>query len=217
MADGNSNNLYTYLRSESKTTDRTNFPTSGYEFSAEAGIAFNRKARINFIDNEGNAVDSSDMVNGQPEFYRFMVNYSRYHPLNNKLVFLYNLQAGITLNSQGFIFDDFYMGGIQQFSRRQMVFSGLNEGQITTTSLSSALIGMQYNFSGSFFLTGRINTAVYDFSTLTKAFDNDQMKWINGFSLGLGYNLGVLPIEFNTMYSPEIGAIYSNVKIGFLF
>jgi NTE family protein len=97
------------------------------------------------------------------------------------------------------------------------VFAGLNEGQLTTTSLSSALAGMQYNFSGSLFLTGKINTAVYDFSTLTHAWDKDQVKWINGFSLGLGYNLGVLPIEFNGMYSPEIRAFYSHVKIGFLF
>jgi NTE family protein len=217
IVDGNSNNFYTYLRSESKTTDRPNFPTIGYEFSVEAGVAFDRKAKIKVYDNEGNAADSSGIVNGQPEFYRFMMNYSRYLPLNKKLVFLYNLQAGITLNSQGFIFDDYYMGGIQQFSNQHMVFAGINEGQLTTTSLSSALAGLQYNFSGSLFLTGRINTAIYDFSTLTKAWDNDQLKWINGFSLGLGYNLGVLPIEFDAMYSPEIGAVYSHVKIGFLF
>jgi NTE family protein len=132
-------------------------------------------------------------------------------------VFLYNLQAGITLNSQGFIFDDFYLGGMQQFSGRHTVFAGLNEGQITTTSLTSALAGVQYNISGSLFLIGRINSAIYDFSTLTKAWDNDQLKWINGLSVGLGYNLGVLPMEFNAMYSPEIGAVYSHVKIGFLF
>jgi NTE family protein len=216
--DGNSKNLYTYLRSESITTDRPNFPTRGYEFSAEAGVVFNRKAKIKVYDNEGNAADSSETVNGQPEFYRFMVNYTRYHLLNGKLVFLYNLQAGITLHSQGFVFDDFYLGGIQPFSNRQMmVFSGLNEGQITTTSLGSALVGMQYNFSGNFFLTGRMNTAIYDFSTLTKVYDKDQVKWINGFSLGLGYNLGMLPMEFNAMYSPEMRTIYAHVKIGFLF
>jgi NTE family protein len=217
MADGNSNNFYTYLRSESKTTDRPYFPTNGYEFSTEAGVAFNRKARIKVYDNEGNAADSSGIVNGQPEFYRFSVNYSRYRQLSSKIVFLYNLQAGITLNSQGFIFDDFYMGGIQHLSDRQLIFAGLNEGQITTTSMSSALAGLQYNFSGNLFLTGKINTAIYDFSTLTKAFDSAQSKWINGFSLGLGYNLGVLPMEFNAMYSPEIGEIYTHVKIGFLF
>ncbi len=115
------------------------------------------------------------------------------------------------------MFDDLYMGGIQQFSNRHMVFPGLKEGQITTTSLSSAMVGMQYNFSGSLFLTGRINTAIYDFSTLTKIFDSDQVKWINGFSLGLGYNLGVLPMEFNAMYSPEMDMVYAHVKIGFLF
>jgi len=217
IAEGNSSNFYTYLRSESKTTNRPNFPTRGYEFSVEAGVVFNRKAEIVVYNNDGNAADSSEIVDGQPEYYRLMINYSRYHSLNTKMVFLYNLQAGITLNSQGFIFDDFYMGGIQQFSGRHMVFAGINEGQITTTSLSSALIGMQYNFSGSLFLTGKINTAIYDFSTLTKGWDREEMKWINGFSVGLGYNLGVLPIEFNAMYSPEIGTIYQHVKIGFLF
>jgi NTE family protein len=215
--DGNNRNFYTYVRSESITTDRPNFPTRGYEFSAEAGVVFNRKAEIKVYDIEGNAADSSAMVNGQPEYYRFMVNYTRYHPLNAKLVLLYNLQAGITLHSQGFVFDDFYMGGIQQFSNRHMIFSGLNEGQITTTSLSSALLGLQYNFSGNFFLTGRMNTAIYDFSTLTKVYDQGQVKWINGFSLGLGYNLGMLPMEFNAMYSPETGSVYAHVKIGFLF
>jgi len=216
-ADGNSKNLYAYLRSESITTDRANFPTRGYEFSAEAGVVFNRKAQINVYDEDGNAADSSGIVNGQPEFYRFMLNYTKYHPLNAKLVLLCNLQAGITLHSQGFIFDDYYVGGIQQFSNNHMVFSGLSEGEITTTSLSSAMLGMQFNFSGSLFLTGRINTAIYDFSTLTKVYDKEQVKWINGFSLGLGYNLGMLPMELNAMYSPEIKTFYANVKIGFLF
>lgn len=215
--DGNMNNYYTYIKSEAITTDRKLFPTSGYEFSAEAGIVFNRKANIDVYDNEGNKTDTSGIINGKPEFYRFMINFSRYRALNKKLVFLYNLQAGITLNSQGFIFDNFYLGGVQYLSDRQMVFVGLNEGQITTTSHTSLLAGLQYNFSGSLFLTGKVNTAMYNFSTLTKAYDQDALKWINGFSLGFGYNLGVLPMEFTAMYSPEIGAIYSHVKIGFLF
>jgi NTE family protein len=146
-----------------------------------------------------------------------MINYSMYHALNKKLVFFYNLQADLTLNSQGFIFDNFYLGGVQNLSDRQMVFVGLNEGQITTTSQTSLLVGLQYNFSGSLFLTGKVNTSMYNFSTLTKAYDKDALKWINGISLGFGYNLGVLPMEFTAMYSPEIGAIYSHVKIGFLF
>jgi NTE family protein len=215
--DGNMNNYFTYLKSEAKTTDRRLYPTSGYEFSAVAGVVFNRKAQINIYNNEGTTIDTSELINGKPEFYRFMINYSRYHALSGKLVFLFNLEAGMTVNSQGFIFDNFYLGGVQDLSERQMVFVGLNEGQITSTSLTSALLGMQYNLSGSLFLTGKVNTAMYNFSTPTNIYDEDQLKWINGFSLGLGYNLGVLPMEFTAMYSPEIGTIYSHVKIGFIF
>jgi NTE family protein len=213
---GNAKNYYTYLKSESRTTDRNNFPTRGYEFVTEAGVVFNRKAKIE-IYNEGVTTDTSEIVDGKPEFYRFMVNFSNYHAINEKFVFLYNLQADLTLNSQGFIFDKFYMGGIQQILDKQSVFVGLNEGQITTTSLTSALVGLQYNFVGSLFLTAKANTAVYNFSTFTDIYDEDMLKWINGFSLGLGYNLGVLPMEFTAMYSPEIGTVYSSVKIGFIF
>lgn len=214
---GNSSNLYAYMRSESKTTNQRLYPSSGYEFSIEAGVAFSRKAQISVYDNEGNSIDTSELINGKPAFYRFRLNYSKFHAINQKLVFLYNLQAGITLHSQGFIFDDFYIGGVQQLGARQMPFVGINEGQIITSSSCSALAGLQYRLVGSLFLTGKINTAVYDFSTLTKAFDTDVVKWINGISLGAGYNLSVLPMEFNLMYSPEINAFYSHVKIGFLF
>ncbi len=217
MFEGNYRNLFTYLRTESKTTDRPKFPTEGYTLTAEAGMAFHRRANISIMDTNGNSIDTSEVIDGKPAFYRFLLSYSRFHPLSEKMVFLYNLQAGLTLHSQDFIFDNFYMGGVQQFLNRQMVFVGLNEGQIITTSVASALVGLQYNFSGSLFLTAKANTAIYDFSTLTKAYDKDKRKSINGFSLGLGYNLSVLPMEFNAMYSPEIGKIYSHVKIGFFF
>jgi NTE family protein len=127
------------------------------------------------------------------------------------------LQSGVCLHSQGFIVDNFYMGGIQQLFRQQIVFAGLNEQQINSTSTATGMLGMQYNFAGSLFLMGRANTGIYNFSTLTKAWDPDTVKSINGFSLGLGYNLGFLPMELTAMYSPEIGKVYSHVKIGFVF
>ncbi len=214
---GNSKNFYGYMKSESKTTDRNNFPTRGYEFSTEAGIVFDRKAKLEIYNQEGQSIDTSELINGKPEFYRFMINFTKYHPINKMFVVLYNFQTGLTLNSQGFIFDNFYIGGVEQLNERQAVFVGINEGQITSRSLSSVLMGIQYNFSGNLFLTGKANTAIYNYSTLFNIYDETELKWINGFSLGLGYNLGVLPMEFTAMYSPEMGTVYSHVKIGFLF
>lgn len=217
QVEGNMSTAYAYLRSEAKTINSRLYPTSGYEFSAEAGIAFNRRAQINAFNTEGNVTDVSEIIDGKPEYYRFMLNYARYYSLSRKYVFLYNFQAGLTLNSQGFIFDNFYLGGVEQLYDRQSVFVGLNEGQITTTSITSLLAGLQYNLAGSLFITGKANSGFYNFSTEDKVYDPDEVKWINGFSLGAGYNLSILPMEFTAMYSPEINAVYLHVKIGFLF
>jgi NTE family protein len=214
---GTMNNYLAYLKSEAKTTDRRLYPTKGYEFMAMAGVVFKRNADITVYSKEGYSSDTSELINGKPEYYRLVINFAKYHPMGRKLVFLYNLQAGITANLQGIIFDQYYMGGVQDLTERQMAFVGLNEGQVTSTSLSSALVGLQYNFSGNLFLTGKLNTGMYNFSTPTKVFDQGELKWINGFSLGLGYNLSILPMEFTAMYSPEIGTVYAHVKIGFLF
>ncbi len=98
-----------------------------------------------------------------------------------------------------------------------MIFAWLYDSQINSSSLSSAMIGLQNNFAGNFLLLGRTNAGIYDFATNDKIFDSEKMQWINGFSLGLVYNLSISLMEYNVMYSPEIGAFYNHVKIGFLF
>jgi NTE family protein len=145
------------------------------------------------------------------------MSFNKYHSFNPKTVLLFNLQSGININSQNFVFDNFKIGGMQKVTTNQMVFAGLNDTQINSSSLSSVMVGLQYNFTGSFMVIGRANTGIYDFATQDKIFDTEKVEWINGFSLGMAYNLGVLPMEYNVMYSPEIGAFYNHVKIGFLF
>jgi NTE family protein len=219
---GKANNYISYLRSESITTDRTNFPTTGSEFLIEAGIVFHREANMVFYSTDS-TFDISDFVNNKPPYYRFLGTFSNYHSLNSKMVLLSNMQLGICLQSQGFIFDNFYIGGVQRITKSQMVFAGLNETQINSSSFASVLLGLQYNIAGSLFLIGRANTAVYDFIENKKSIENEnfveplKVKVVNGFSLGLGYNLGMLPMEFTEMYSPEMDAFYTHVKIGFLF
>jgi hypothetical protein len=33
----------------------------------------------------------------------------------------------------------------------------------------------------------------------------------------LGYNLGIMPMEFTIMHSPEVNMVYGHVRLGFLF
>lgn len=214
---GNVSNYFAYLATESITTDRPNFPTRGHLFYAQGGVVFGRKAQIEETLDDGTSQDVSSLLNNVPDYYKFLINYSKFNPLNKKMVLFYNLQSSVAIHSQGFIVDNFYMGGIQQLFRQQVAFAGINEQQINSTSVASGQLGMQYNFAGSLFLMGRANTGIYNFSTLTKFWDSDTVKSINGFSLGLGYNLGFMPMELTAMYSPEIGKVYTHVKIGFVF
>jgi NTE family protein len=214
---GNSKNYHTYLKTESTTIDRPFYPTKGHEFRAEAGFLWHRRAKIEIYNSERTTADVSDLINGQPAFYRFALNFNKYHSFNKGTVLLFNLQTGLLLNSQNFIFDNFTIGGIQKVTANQMTFVGLNDTQINSSSIGSALVGLQYNFMGSFLLIGRANTGIHSFTTGDKFFDTEKMEWINGFSLGLAYNLSAMPMEYNVMYSPEIGAFYHHVKIGFLF
>jgi NTE family protein len=214
---GHASNYFAYLASESITTDRPNFATSGHLFYAQGGVVFGRKAQIDQTLDDGSSQDVSNILNDAPDFYKFIVNFTKFNPLNKKLVLFFTLQSSFALKSQGFIVDNFYLGGIQQLFRQQVAFAGINEQQINSTSLATGQLGLQYNFAGSLFLMGRANTGIYNFSTETKIWDSDTVDSINGFSLGLGYNLGFLPMELNAMYSPEIGKVYSHVKIGFVF
>lgn len=214
---GNIANFFTYLATESITTDRVNFPTKGHLFFAQAGVVFGREAQIDHTFVDGTTVDDSDFIDNAPAYYRLMFNFTKFNPLSKKTVLFYTLQSSVAINSQGFIVDNFYLGGVQQLFRQQVAFVGLNEQQINSRSLASAQLGIQYNFAGSFFLMGRANSALYDFSTETKFWDSDTVDHVNGFGLGLGYNLGFLPMELTASYSPEIGKLYAHVKIGFVF
>lgn len=215
--DGNYHFAYAYMKIEAKTTERRFFPTRGSEFVVEGGAVFDRRATINLYVADNSIIDTSEWVDGQPEYYRFKLNFTRYNSLSNRMTLFYNTQLGLTLNSQGFIFDNYYLGGVQQLFRQQMIFVGLNEGQITTSAAAAGLLGFQYNIAGELFLIGRANGVLYNFSTETKIYDKELIEELSGFSLGVGYNLGVLPMEFNAMYAPEIGELYTHVRIGFLF
>lgn len=214
---GNSSNLYTYFRLEYNNIDRLNFPTKGKTFLAEGGVVYKRQAHIKVHDSDGNSEDTSTLINNKPEFYKLKIIFNKYEPLHKKLSFFYSAQVGLTYHSQAFVFDNYFVGGIQPVFRQQLVFAGLNDGQINTSSAAIGQVGLQYNIIGDFLIIGRANTFLYDF------IDESNPKWIvkstvlNGFSMGLGYNLGLLPMEFNAMYAPELGVFYKHIKIGFIF
>jgi NTE family protein len=215
---GYSNYYYSYLKTELNTCDSKNFPSKGQYFNLEAGVVFNRRAKIEISQNNGQTFDASSLINNKQEFYKLRINYTRYIPFyKNKVVYFYNIQAGLTYRSQAFLFDNYQLGGVQHVYKPQMTFVGLNEGQITTNSCGILMMGIQSNIIKDLYVNTKVNAAIYDFSDDKNIFVPNKEKIITGFSAGIGYNLSLFPIELNLMYSPEIKKTYFNLKIGFIF
>ena len=209
---------HAYLKTELNTCNAKRFPTKGQELSIEGGVVFSRRAKINATLDDGTSADISSIIDNSREFYKFRLNYIKYIPLYKKnVVYFYNIQAAINYHSQNFLFDNFQLGGVQQIFGKQVTFVGLNEGQITTASCVVGMMGVQTTIFKDLFLNTKVNAAIFNFSSEKELFVPNQEDIITGISAGIGYNLRFLPMEFNVMYSPEIGKVYNNIKIGFIF
>jgi NTE family protein len=214
---GNFTEIYSYVRTESKTINSPNFPTKGHDLLFELGIDYNRSLKITADTSENNSAAIENQVEDSPELYRIKLRYTKYNSLSSKSTFIYKFDGAYCIGSKGFIFDNYFMGGVQQLLNQQMPFVGINEGQVQTHATAIAMVGYQYNLVGHVLIIGRINSSVYNFDDLWTAELTKQAKWINGFSLGVGYDIGSLPLEITAMYSPEINTVYSNIRVGFIF
>jgi NTE family protein len=216
--NGNFTELYSYIRAESKSINSPNFPTSGHEFLFEFGMDYNRKLNVT-SDSAVTISHLTEKVESSPELYRLRLKYIKYAPLSIKSTLIFKIDGAYCINSKDFIFDNYFVGGIQYILNQQIPFAGINEGQVTTSATGIAMIGYQYNLFGHFLLIGRANTNIYNFDNLwaTDQVQSNKAKWVNGFSLGIGYDIGSLPMELTAMYSPEMNTLYSNIKVGFIF
>jgi len=215
---GNFTELFSYVRLESITINSPNFPTSGHDLLFEVGMDYNRTLNISSDTVDANIINISDNVKGSPELYRLRLKYITYKPLSIKSTLILKMEGAYCINSKDFVFDNYFVGGIQYILNQQIPFAGINEGQINTNSTAIAMVGYQYNLVGHLLLLGRVNTGVYNYDNLWVTGPQAKTaKWVNGFSAGIGYDIGALPMELTAMYSPEINAFYSNIKVGFIF
>jgi NTE family protein len=214
---GNFSEIYSYLRTESKTINSPNFPTQGHDLLLELGLDYKRSLDITSDSNGTNTGAILNKVSTSPELYRIKLRYTKYSPLSLKSTLILKFDGSYAINSKGFIFDNYFMGGAQQLFTQQMPFVGINEGQVLSSAVAIAMIGYQYNVVGHLLLIGRTNTSLYNFDNLWSVEATNETKWINGFSLGLGYDSGTLPMELTAMYSPTMKVVYSNIKVGFIF
>lgn len=206
--------LNSYLFFHYNTLNRRNFTTSGWKVYAEAGIIHNQKPYDNFyrLDSVYGSTDtvsfkSYEQVKLKAEYFR---------PLTSRLTLLTQFNTGINFDYNNAYLNFFNVGGITDFLRNQIPFTGLNEYEVNTNSVSVLMAGLQYQLLKNLYATVRVNGGLYDYVTIA---DNsfNKGRFLSGYGLSIGYDSGFGPISLSAFYSDQARSVYGYVNIGFHF
>lgn len=209
-AEASNSYLTNYIYYQLNTLNKRNFSTRGWNVKAQLGWVYAQEPRS--IAFETDSITQSDTTNlhGYAQF-RFKAEH--FKPLSPRLTLLTQFNTAINFSPREAYLNFFNIGGINDFIRNQVPFTGLNEYQLTAHSVGVLMTGLQYQISKSLYATARINGAVYDFLED----DNRRTRYLSGYGLSIGYDSGIGPISLSVMYSDQSNKVLGYVNIGFTF
>lgn len=198
------------------TLDQSIYPNKGLKINFETGLVFNQTPKLSYTltGNFSRAIDTS-ATNGS-NFTKSLLQIEMYKSLNNRLTIFGSSQTGINFTNAQNKFNNFFIGGLNSLYHNQITFSGLQDVQAYTLSVSSMMIGFRYKLLNKFYIISKSNVLVSNFMQNQNSNSNIP-RWITGSSLTLAYKSLLGPIEFSTMYSPQVGSLLSYVNIGLNF
>ncbi len=212
---GNNSLLNTYAAIKLNTLSNAVYPKKGSRLDVEAGFVYNQNEDLQFFKN-GNPITNMDSLGFNfNNFTRTKLNYEHYVPLSRRYTFFTQVQAGINFNQKESIVNDYFIGGLNSTFRNQITFAGLNEGTVYSSSVAALQLGVRFQMYSSLFLISKLNAAYYDFVGSNKNLKN--IGFLSGYSLSLGYNFVLGPLEISAMYSDQSKKVLPYINLGIPF
>ncbi len=198
------------------TLNRNSFPTSGQRININGALIYNQRPSISNIRLNGEEATLEDLGIDIGNFFQLYLTSEKYIPITSTVTQIVQMQLGYNLNyNQGFI-NAFNIGGTNRFLDKQFTFMGINEYQVISESALIAAIGYQYSLGRSFYLTGLLNSGLYDFR-----FDKPELVSKDNFLFGGGLSLGfdslIGPMELTFSYSHQTRNVIGYINLGWLF
>ncbi len=210
--DGNTNHLNTFVYYGLNTLNRQLFPTRGAKIDFEAGLIHSQNPDIRV--RSGDHVYPLDSLGFNFDSYqRMSLKMNYYIPMGRKSSLNLNGYAGFNFNYNQDIVNDFRIGGITDFSRNQIPFVGLYDGEINTASVASIQLGWQYEALRNVFAIPRVSGAIYDLNGRA----SPKYLYLTGYGLTLAYSTKLGPLEATLMYSDQAQILKAYVNLGFHF
>jgi len=212
---GNNSLLNSYIELRLNTLSNAIYPKRGSKVDIEVGYVYSQRPDVEFFL-QGNPITNLDSLGFNfNNFIKTKLWYEHYYPLSKRYTFTTLIQAGINFNQQESILNDYFIGGLEKSFRNQITFAGLNEGSAYASSVASLQFGLRYQMFSSLYLTGRANALNYNFISSNKNYNNSTL--LTGFSLSLGYNFVLGPLEISAMYCNQSRKLLPYINLGIPF
>ncbi len=214
-AKGRNSFLTTFASLAVNRLDKSVYPQRGIKFNAEFGLVYNQKPNITFFAN-GIPVSNTDSLDiNYDNYQRFMVHLETYAPVANRLTLFTLFQAGINLNYKQNLVNNFQVGGLVKTVRNQIVFAGLEETTLSTPSVATFMLGLNYRIAKNAYIIAKTNALVNNFISKDRKlkFDN----WLSGHALTFAYDTPIGPLEFSLAYSDQAQKVLTYVNFGIAF
>ncbi len=209
---GRFTDIKSYLYLKFNNLNQIFFPTRGLKINTELAQVYNQVPTLTLYQN-GLPVIPSNL--NFDNYTRMFLDASLFTPVNSRLTFLSEFQAGINFTSQPNPLNNFLIGGLSGSFRNQVRFAGLQEATVNSSSVTALQVGLRYNLGNNIYVTGRINALAKDFATKNNATSGKDI--LTGFALTFAYKTPIGPLELSAMYSDQSKRFQSYVLFGIPF
>lgn len=210
--DGNVKQLYSFAYYRLSTINRKQYPTRGATIDLEGGLIYKQNSRLKVTSLE-EPLDLDSLGIKFNNYQRASLKINYYVPFTRKASLMLGLYAGANFNYNQALTNDFMIGGVSDFSRNQIPFTGLYNNEVNTSSVVAMHVGYQWEALRNVFVIPRVNAAAYDFNGLSAT----KYNYVTGYGVTLGYSTVLGPLEVTAMHADQSKAFKAYVNLGFHF
>ncbi|HRE49816.1 MAG TPA: patatin-like phospholipase family protein [Flavitalea sp.] len=197
------------------TLNKSVYPNRGIKIEGELGAVYDQHPRLKFYS-AGEPITNPDSIGiSYDNYQRAILNSEAYLPLSSRWTLTGLFQGGINFSYRQSILNDFSVGGLSRLFRNQVLFAGLDENTINTSSVAALQFGLRYELYNNLYAIARANGLVNNFVSVNNILQKP--NFLSGYALTLGYNFALGPFEISTMFCDQSKKLRSYINLGISF
>ncbi|MBL7736111.1 MAG: patatin-like phospholipase family protein [Chitinophagaceae bacterium] len=212
---GKNNFITSYAFFAVNTLNKSVYPNRGIKIEGELGAIYDQHPGLMFYSS-GRPITNTDSIGiSYDDYQRAILNSEAYLPLSSRWTFSSSFQGGLNFSYRQSILNDFSVGGLSKLFRNQVLFAGLEENTINTSSVAALQFGLRYELYNNLYAIARANGLVNNFISINNILQKP--NFLSGYALTLGYNFALGPFEISAMFCDQSKKMRSYINLGISF